>query len=60
MTEITRMLFCLEHVSTEQERVSRYLSILRRDIQEFVANLSYRTLAELQTNARKREIELEI
>ena len=65
MTEITRMfqeraLFCPEHVSTKQARVSRYLSILRRDIQEFVANLSYRTLAELQTNARKREIELEI
>ena len=40
--------------------MSRYLSILRRDIREFVANSSYRLLAELQTNARRREIELEI
>ena len=39
--------------------MSRYLSILRRDIREFVANSSYRTFAELQANARKREIELE-
>ena len=65
MIVITRMfheraLFCPEHVSTEQARVTQYLSILRRDIQEFVANSSYWTLAELQNNARRREIELEI
>ena len=54
-----RVMFCPEHMSTEQERVSRYLSILRRDIREFVANSSYRTFFELQANARKREIELE-
>ena len=52
VTVITRMfheraLFCPEHVSTEQARVSRYLSILRRDIMEFVENSSYRKLAEL-------------
>ena len=40
--------------------MSRYLSILRRDICEFVANSTYQTFAELQANARKREIELEI
>ena len=39
--------------------MSRYLSILRRDIWEFVANSTYRTFVELQANARKREIELE-
>ena len=39
--------------------MSRYLSILRRDIREFVANSSHRTFSELQENARKREIELE-
>ena len=39
--------------------MSCYLSILRRDIWEFAANSSYRTFAELQANARKREIELE-
>ena len=53
-------MFCPEHVSFEQARMSRYLSILRRDIREFMANSSYRTLAELQTNARRREIELEL
>ena len=46
-------------MSIEQEHVSQYLSILRRDIREFVVNSSYRTLAELQTNSRRREIELE-
>ena len=64
VTVITRMfhewaLFCPEHVSSEQARMSQYLSVLRRDIQDFVANSSYRTFAELQANARKREIELE-
>ncbi|XP_042757760.2 uncharacterized protein LOC122197614 isoform X2 [Lactuca sativa] len=64
VTAITRMfheraMFCPENVSTEQARMSRYLSILRRDIHEFVANSSYRTFVERQTNARKREIELE-
>ena len=54
-----RALFFPEHVSTEQARVSRYLIILRRDIREFVANTTYRTLAKLQTNARRRDIELE-
>ena len=39
--------------------MSRYLSILRRDIREFMANSTYRTFSELQANARKREIELE-
>ena len=38
VTEITRMfheraLFCPEHVFTEKARMSKYLSILRRDIQ---------------------------
>ena len=64
VTVITRMfheraLFFPEHVSTEQAHMSRYLSISRRDIYEFVANSTYRTFAELQENARKREIELE-
>ena len=40
--------------------MSRYLSIMRRDIREFVVNSSYRALAVLLTNARKREIDLEI
>ena len=64
VTVITKMfheraLFFPELVSTEQARMSRYLSILRRDIREFVANSTYQTFTELQENARKREIELE-
>ena len=39
--------------------MSQYLGILRRYIREFVVNSSYRTLAELQTNARRKEVELE-
>lgn len=54
-----RAMFCPEQVSYEQARMSRYLSVLRRDILEFVANSTYQTFAELQKNARKREIELE-
>ena len=64
VTAITRMfheraMFCSQHVSTEQARMRRYLSILRKDIREFVVNSSYRTFSELQANARKREIKLE-
>ena len=52
VTVITRMfhervLFFPEHVSTKQARMSRYLSILRKEIREFVANSSYWTFAEL-------------
>ena len=54
-----RAMFCPEQVSTEQARMSRYLGVLRRNIREFVSNSTYRTFAELQANARKREIELE-
>ena len=46
-----RALFCPKHVSTEQACMSRYLSILRREIREFVANSTY--LAKIQENARK-------
>ena len=52
VTVITRMfheraMFCPEHVSIEQARMSRYLNILRRDIREFVTNSLYRTFSEL-------------
>ena len=64
MTKITRMfheraLFFPEHVSTEHVHVNWYLSILRRNICEFMVNTIYHTLAELQTNAGRREIKLE-
>ena len=54
-----RALFCPEHVSSEQACMSQYLSILRRDIQEFVAKSTYWTFAKLKENAQKKEIELE-
>ena len=54
-----KAMFCPEQVSSEQARMSRYLIVMRRDIREFVANSTYWTFAELQANARKREIELE-
>ena len=73
VTEITRMfhdssMFCLEYASTKQERMTRYLSMLKKDIREFVTNsqyrtlvgLQYRTLVGLQSNARRREIELKL
>lgn len=37
----------------------QYLIILMKDIREFMVNTLYWTLAELLTNARSREIELE-
>ena len=54
-----RALFYPEHVLMQQACMSRYLSILRRNIQEFMENSSYRTFAKLQENVRWREIELE-
>ena len=39
--------------------MSRYLSIIRRDIRDFVVNSSYCIFVELQENAKRREIELE-
>ena len=55
-----RALFFPEHVSSEQARVSRCLIILRRYLRDFVAKSSYRTSTELPTNARRKEIELEL
>ena len=39
--------------------MSRYLSMLKPDIKEFVLNNRYKTLIEMQEHARMREIELE-
>lgn len=39
--------------------MTRYSSILKKDIRKFVTNTQYRSLAELQSNASRREIELE-
>ena len=59
VTVITRMFHEREMFFPKHVSMTRYLSILRRDIREFVAISTYRTFAELQANVRKREIELE-
>lgn len=37
----------------------RYLSMIKKDIKEFMKNTNYHSLAELQPNWRRWEIELE-
>ena len=64
MTEITKMfteraMFCPEFAS-EQAQMSRYLSILKRDIRQFVSTQRCETLLELQEAARRRELEIEL
>lgn len=54
-----RALFCPECESSKIVMMSRYLSILKTDIREFVANNRYKILAVMQGHARKREIELD-
>ena len=56
VTEITKMfteraMFCPEFAS-EQVRMSRYLSMLKRDIKQFVSTQRCSTLLELQEAAR--------
>ena len=41
-----RALFCPEYVASEHVQVSRYLSMLKTEIQEFISTHSYRSLAE--------------
>lgn len=50
-----RALFCSEYESSKKVMMSRYLSILKTEIREFVANNRYKILAEMQGHARKRE-----
>ena len=64
VTEITRMfteraMFCPEFAS-EQAQMSRYLSMLKRDIRQFVSAQRCETLLELQEAARRRELEIEL
>ena len=65
VTEITKMftkraLFYPEFVALEQAQMTRYLSMLKTDIRQFVYTHRYASLAELQDDARRREIEIEI
>lgn len=54
-----RTLFCHKYASSEQVKMSRYLSILNTNIKEFVSKNRYITLAKIQEHARRRGIELE-
>ena len=64
MSEITRMftervMFCLEFAS-EQAQMTRYLSMLKMDICQFVAMQRCDTLLDLQEAARRRELEIDL
>lgn len=54
---IERVIFYPEYASSQQMHMSQQLSMLKMDIREFVSTQSYRILAELQSNARKIEIQ---
>ena len=65
VTEITikfreMALFCPEYTATEEMKMTRYLSMLRDDIREFVSAVGRNSLAEMIEAARRREIELEL
>ena len=64
VTEITRMfteraMFWPEFAS-EQSQMTRYLSMLKTDIRQFVSTQRCDTLLELQEAARRRELEIEL
>ena len=40
--------------------MSRYLSMLKRDIRKFVSTQRFETFLELQEAARRRELEIEL
>ena len=56
---IERAMFCPEFASG-QAQMSRYLSMLKRDIRQFVSAWRCETLLELQEAARRRELEIEL
>lgn len=65
VTKITKMfidrtLFCPEFAACKQAQMTRYLSMLKKDIRQFVSTQHYGTLVELQEASRRREIELEL
>lgn len=54
-----RSLFFPEYASSEYVRMPWYMSMLKKDIIKFVMNSHYCTLGKLQSNTRRKEIELE-
>ena len=52
-------MFCPEFAS-EQAQMTHYLSILKNDIRQFVSTQRCETLLELQEDARRRELEIEM
>ena len=63
-TDITRMfmeraMFCAEFAS-DKAQMTRYLSMLKTDIRQFVSTQRCDTLLELQQAARQRALEIEL
>ena len=54
-----RAMFCLKFASV-QAQMSRYMSMLKRDIRQFVSTQRCETLLELQEAAWRRELEIEL
>ena len=65
MTKITKMftegdLLSPEFATSEQAHMTRYLSMLKKNIWQFVSNQRYGTHAELQDATRRQDIEMVI
>ena len=65
MTEITKMftersMFYLEFDTSKQAQMTRYLSMLKTEIGQFVSTQRYSSLLEMQEAARRRHIEIDL
>ena len=65
VTEITkiftkRAMFCLDFAASEQAQMTRYLSMLKMDIRQFISTKHYGSLLELEETARRREIKMKL
>ena len=65
MAEITKMfteraLLCPDFAASEQAQMTRYLSMIKTYIYQFVSTQRYATLMELQEALRMEEIEMEL
>ena len=55
-----RAMFCLEFAGSELAQMTRYLSMLKTDIKQFVSTKCYGSLLELKKAAMRRKIEMEL
>ncbi|KAJ9563654.1 hypothetical protein OSB04_008814 [Centaurea solstitialis] len=56
---LERSLFCPEYVASERMKMSRYVEVLKPEIQEFVVMSECKTFHRMHEVARIRELELE-